>query len=57
MSHSATVSAQGLGWFALCLAWMYQACQGLVRHHQLHQPEHVGMFAGSLLQVKDWEQH
>jgi hypothetical protein len=27
----------------------------LVHHHQLHQPEHVGMFAGSLLSRSDWD--
>ena len=53
--HTAAAPAHELGWFALSLAWVYQACQGLVRHHQLHQPEHVGMFAGSLLPVRDWE--
>jgi hypothetical protein len=24
-------------------------------HYQLHQPEHVGMFAGSLLSRSDWD--
>ena len=27
----------------------------LTKHHSLHQPEHVGMFAGSLLQRGDWD--
>ena len=27
----------------------------LTRHYQLHQPKHVGMFAGSLLQREDWD--
>lgn len=27
----------------------------LIDHHQLHQPEHVGMFAGSLLSRSDWD--
>lgn len=27
----------------------------LMDHHQLHQPEHVGMFAGSLLARSDWD--
>ncbi len=26
----------------------------LTKHYQLHQPEHVGMFAGSLLLHSDW---
>lgn len=33
-----------LGWFTL-----------LTRHYSLHSPEHVGMFAGSLLQRGDWD--
>lgn len=27
----------------------------LTKHHALHKPEHVGMFAGSLLQHADWD--
>jgi hypothetical protein len=27
----------------------------VTHHYQLHQPEHVGAFAGSLLQRKDWD--
>ena len=27
----------------------------LTKHYALHQPEHVGMFAGSLLQRQDWD--
>jgi hypothetical protein len=27
----------------------------ITKHHSLHQPEHVGMFAGSLLQRGDWD--
>ena len=27
----------------------------MTRHHALHKPEHVGMFAGSLLQHGDWD--
>lgn len=27
----------------------------LTAHHQLHAPEHVGMFAGSLLAREDWD--
>jgi hypothetical protein len=27
----------------------------LTRHYALHKPEHVGMFAGSLLQRGDWD--
>ena len=27
----------------------------LTKHHSLHQPEHIGMFAGSLLQRGDWD--
>lgn len=27
----------------------------LTKHHSLHEPEHVGMFAGSLLQRGDWD--
>jgi hypothetical protein len=27
----------------------------LTHHHQLHQPEHVGAFAGSLLPREDWD--
>lgn len=27
----------------------------LTRHYQLHEAEHVGMFAGSLLQREDWD--
>lgn len=27
----------------------------LTKHYSLHQPEHVGMFAGSLLQRSDWD--
>jgi hypothetical protein len=27
----------------------------LTRHYSLHSPEHVGMFAGSLLQRGDWD--
>jgi hypothetical protein len=38
------VTAAVLGWFAL-----------LTRHYSLHRPEHVGMFAGSLLQRGDWD--
>jgi hypothetical protein len=26
-----------------------------IHHHQLHAPEHVGPFAGSLLERKDWD--
>ncbi len=25
------------------------------KHYSLHEPEHVGMFAGSLLQRGDWD--
>jgi hypothetical protein len=27
----------------------------LIKHYPLHKPEHVGMFAGSLLQRGDWD--
>ena len=27
----------------------------LTHHHQLHQPEHVGPYAGSLLRREDWD--
>ncbi|MDH4482524.1 MAG: hypothetical protein QE279_07435 [Rhodoferax sp.] len=27
----------------------------LTHHHQLHQPEHVGAYAGSLLRREDWD--
>jgi hypothetical protein len=27
----------------------------LTKHHSMHPPEHVGMFAGSLLQRGDWD--
>jgi hypothetical protein len=27
----------------------------LTKHYPLHKPEHVGMFAGSLLQRGDWD--
>jgi hypothetical protein len=27
----------------------------LTKHYSLHSPEHVGMFAGSLLQRGDWD--
>lgn len=27
----------------------------LTKHYALHAPEHVGMFAGSLLQRGDWD--
>jgi len=28
----------------------------LTHHYQLHQPEHVGAYAGSLLRREDWDQ-
>jgi hypothetical protein len=27
----------------------------LTKHYPLHKPEHIGMFAGSLLQRGDWD--
>jgi hypothetical protein len=29
--------------------------QRLTHHYQLHQPEHVGAYAGSLLPRQDWD--
>ena len=29
--------------------------QRLTAHHQLHQPEHIGAFAGSYLPREDWD--
>jgi hypothetical protein len=29
--------------------------QRLTQHYQLHQPEHVGPYAGSLLRREDWD--
>jgi hypothetical protein len=55
--HTAAAPAQGVGWLAVCLLWAYQAYQSVTRRYKLHQPEHVGMFAGSLLPVKDWDRH
>jgi hypothetical protein len=30
--------------------------QRLTSHHSLHQPEHIGAFAGSYLAHSDWDQ-
>jgi len=35
-----------------CLVRVYLA---LTRHYALHTPEHVGQYAGSLLERRDWD--
>ena len=29
----------------------------VTHHYALHQPEHVGPYAGSLLERRDWDHH
>jgi hypothetical protein len=31
--------------------------KALVHHYSLHEPEHVGQFAGSLVPMGDWQHH
>lgn len=36
-------------------AALVRAYKFLTSHHQLHQPEHIGAFAGSYLRRGDWD--
>ncbi len=49
--HHADGTAVHTPFAGLAMRWF----SAMVRHYKLHAPEHVGMFAGSLLQREDWD--
>jgi hypothetical protein len=44
----------GTVWRRLALA-LSRALRALTHHHSLHAPEHIGSYAGSLLEKRDWD--
>lgn len=42
-------------WVRSIAAWMQRSLAVLAEHHQLHTPEPIGMFAGSLLDRTYWD--
>lgn len=40
---------------AACVAWVARMAIAATAHSQLHAPEPVGMFAGSLLARSSWD--
>lgn len=44
-----------VSWVRSIAAWMRRSFSVLTGHHQLHTPEPIGMFAGSLLERVYWD--
>ena len=53
LNNYKTTSAASRRWRITIIA--LGLLSALTRHYSLHSPEHVGMFAGSLLQRGDWD--
>jgi len=53
MAYGSALAVSAPHWWITELAIKWVAI--LTEHHHLHAPEHVGMFAGSLLARSDWD--